>query len=76
MSGKASCKEVQDKIDTNANKYCNTVNAELNPICQLLVLLRAQHILHVRRVRFNVLLMFKWLGKSVRINKPGTVRKT
>jgi hypothetical protein len=29
------------------------LNAELNPICYLLVLLGAQHFLHVSRVRVN-----------------------
>ena len=37
----------------------NPLNAELNPICHLLALLGAHHILHVSRVRakfiFNVL---------------------
>ena len=32
----------------------NPSNAELNPICQLLALLGAHHILHVSRVRVNV----------------------
>jgi hypothetical protein len=32
-------------------------NAELNPICHLLALLGAHHILHVSRVRVDVLLM-------------------
>jgi hypothetical protein len=31
----------------------NTLNAELNPICHLLALLEAHHILHVSRVRVN-----------------------
>ena len=29
------------------------LNAELNPICHLLALLGAHHILHVSRIRFN-----------------------
>jgi len=29
----------------------NTLNAELNPICQLLPLLGVHHILHVRKIR-------------------------
>jgi len=38
--------------------YCggmviNPVNAELNPICHLLALLGAHHILHVSRIRVN-----------------------
>ena len=31
----------------------NPINAELNPICHLLALLEARHILHVSRVRVN-----------------------
>ena len=36
--------------------YCNIkpVNAELNPICHLLTLLGAHHILHVSKVRVKV----------------------
>jgi hypothetical protein len=32
----------------------NPLNAELNPICHLLALLGAHHILHVSRIRVNV----------------------
>jgi len=32
----------------------NPLNAELNPICHLLALLRAHHILHVSRIRVKV----------------------
>jgi len=32
----------------------NSLNAELNPICHLLVLLGTHHILHVSRIRFKV----------------------
>jgi len=32
----------------------NPLNAELNPICHLLALLGAHHILHVSRVRVNI----------------------
>jgi hypothetical protein len=31
----------------------NPLNAELNPICHLLALLSAHHILHVSRIRVN-----------------------
>ena len=34
----------------------NPLNAELNPICHLLALLGADHILHVRRIRVNLVL--------------------
>jgi len=33
----------------------NPVNAELNPICHLLALLGAHHILHVSRIRVKIL---------------------
>jgi hypothetical protein len=36
------------------DKLVNPLNAELNPICHLLALLGAHHILHVSRVRANV----------------------
>jgi len=36
----------------------NTLNAELNPICHLLALLGAHHILHVSRIRVNKLSQF------------------
>jgi len=36
--------------------YCiNPLNAELNPICHLLALLRVHHFLHVRRIRVKSL---------------------
>jgi hypothetical protein len=31
----------------------NSLNAELNPICDLLALLGAHHILHISRIRVN-----------------------
>jgi hypothetical protein len=35
--------------------FClNPLNAELNPICHLLALLGAHHILHVSRIRIKV----------------------
>jgi hypothetical protein len=33
--------------------YVNPINADLNPICHLLALLGAHHILHVSRIRVN-----------------------
>ena len=33
----------------------NPLNAELNPICHLLALLGAHHILHVSRIRVNLI---------------------
>jgi hypothetical protein len=34
--------------------FLNPLNAELSPICHLLALLGAHHILHVRRIRVNI----------------------
>jgi len=34
--------------------FFNPLNAELNPICHLLALLGAQHILHVRMIRVKI----------------------
>ena len=34
--------------------WINPLNAELNPVCHLLALLGAHHILHVSRVRVNL----------------------
>ena len=34
-------------------QHLNPLNAELNPICHLLALLGAQHMLHVSRIRVN-----------------------
>ena len=38
--------------------WINTLNAELNPVCHLLALLGAHHILRVSRTRFNEKLFF------------------
>jgi hypothetical protein len=38
-----------------SESYCiNPLNAELNPICHLLALLGAHHILYVSRIRVNL----------------------
>jgi hypothetical protein len=37
--------------------HLNSLNAELNPICHLLTLLRAHHILHVSGIRVNQYLL-------------------
>ena len=39
------------RLVTNRCVDLNTLNAELNPICHLLALLGAHHILHVSRIR-------------------------
>ena len=38
---------------SNPDDSFNSLNTELNPICHLLTLLGAHHILHVSRVRVN-----------------------
>ena len=44
----------------------NPLNAELNPICHLLALLGAHHILHVSRIRVNLDVIFQLVkGKFV-----------
>jgi len=46
---------------------CNPLNAELNPICPLLALFGARHILHVSRIRVNnycVILQQQWFRDS------------
>jgi hypothetical protein len=39
---------------TNSTKVFNPLNAELNPICYLLALLGAHHILQVSRIRVKI----------------------
>ena len=39
--------------------WFNPLNAELNPICHLLALLGAHHILHVSRIRVNIITVGK-----------------
>jgi hypothetical protein len=38
---------------TTTDEVINPLNTELNPICHLLALLGAHHILHVSRIRVN-----------------------
>jgi len=53
-------KRISRKIDIYKNlaiiTHINLLNAELNPICHLLALLGAHHILHVSRIRVNVVI--------------------
>ena len=41
----------RERASKKGNKYFNLLNAKLNPICHLLALLGAHHILHVSRIR-------------------------
>jgi hypothetical protein len=36
----------------------NSLNTELNPICHLLALLGAHHILHVSKIRVNIPIVY------------------
>jgi hypothetical protein len=54
---------VKSACQTFSSFYCNCntsissinpLNAEINPICHLLALLGAHHILHVSRIRVNI----------------------
>jgi len=40
-------------VNNLQRRVLNSLNAELNPICHLLALLGAHHILHVSRIRVN-----------------------
>jgi hypothetical protein len=53
------CTRVEPEIGVT---LLDPLNAELNPICHLLALLGAHHILHISRIRVNstsVLISFK-----------------
>jgi len=46
-----------EQLETSRSRktgYINPLNAELNPICHLLALLGAHHILHVSGVRVKI----------------------
>ena len=46
------CSDVTQETQDDCNCF-NPLNGELNPICHLLALLGAHHILHVSRIRVN-----------------------
>jgi len=46
-----------DEVLKSRNSKFNPLNAELNPICHLLALLGAHHILHISRIRVNMPLL-------------------
>jgi len=50
ISGKGLIFDIGEFWEKGVEQF-NTLNAELNPICRLLALLRAHHILHVSRIR-------------------------
>jgi hypothetical protein len=45
--------EVDERVNVFVNSLFKPLNAELNPICHLLALLGAHHILHISRIRVN-----------------------
>jgi len=51
-------------VETNLNP----LNAQLNPICHLLALLGARHILHVSRIRVNVLYVVRIFFVETNLN--------
>ena len=53
--GKKIVEQVRSQM-TIWRMLINTLNAELNPICHLLVLLGAHHILHISRIKVKCLI--------------------
>jgi hypothetical protein len=51
----------------------NPLNAELNPICQLLALLGAHHIFHIRRIRVKACVCGRTLAEIVGSNPAGGI---
>jgi hypothetical protein len=49
---------LESQIQHYVMKLVNPLNAELNPICHLLALLGAHHILHVSRIRFKLVMHY------------------
>ena len=59
ISDKVCCDhlmESKDLHDVRIPEIFNPLNAQLNPICHLLALLGAHHILHVSRIRLKMIL--------------------
>ena len=48
-----TCKSTVCQCEVHVHAF-NSLNADLNPICHLLALLGAHHILHVSRIRVKV----------------------
>jgi hypothetical protein len=51
------------------NQYINPLNAELNPICHLLALLEAHPILHISRIRVNIISMNQRLKCTIQFQQ-------
>ena len=54
-TGMTDCRYVGADIPNTIHFGINPLNAELNPICHLLALLRVHHFLHVSRIRVKSL---------------------
>jgi hypothetical protein len=67
------CKRVPVPIPIKCELRFNPLNTELNPICHLLALLRAHHILHVSKIRVNILLIC--IGSCIVIYSYCTTKK-
>ena len=53
--GSVSYQAIMMVVETESRGYFNPLNPELNPICYLLALLGAHHVLHVSRIRVKLL---------------------
>ena len=53
--GSVSYQAIMMVVETESRGYLNPLNPELNPICYLLALLGAHHVLHVSRIRVKLL---------------------
>jgi hypothetical protein len=50
--------------------HFNPLNTELNPICHLLALLGAHHILHVSGVKVNIYILFAIVSSTAPTSSP------